>query len=75
MPRTTPTLSEIAADFTLWGEYYDINGHDSREQWEAIGQQTRVQILRDAFGPPEICDECGRNPHDDRGDGSCAYCD
>jgi len=75
MPRTTPTLAEIAADFRLWGEHYDVDGHDSPEQWEAIGQRARLAILRHAFGPPTICDQCGRNPHDDHGDGSCGHCD
>lgn len=74
MPRNTPTLAEIAADYTLWSEYYDIDGLDTPEQWEQLGQDARVQILREAFGAPEICAHCGRNPHDDRGDGLCGHC-
>lgn len=52
MPRSTPTYAKIAADYALWGEYYDIDGHDSREQWEQLGQTIRVQMLRDVFDDP-----------------------
>lgn len=74
MPRITPTLAEIAADYTLWGEYSDVDGLDSREQFEALGQSARVQLLRDAFGPPETCDHCGRNPYEVRSSGLCPDC-
>jgi hypothetical protein len=49
MPRTSPTLAEIAADFRLWGEYYDVDGLDTLEQWDAIGQTARIELLRDVF--------------------------
>ena len=72
MPRTTPTLAEIAADFRLWGEYYDVDGLDTLEQWEALGQRARVDQLRTAFEEQlfaafdsEPCRDCGQ---------SCADC-
>lgn len=75
MPRNpAPTYAEIAADYALWGKYFDVDGLDSPEQWEALGQAARVQMLREAFGPPTICDQCGRNSHDERGDGACGHC-
>lgn len=53
MPRNpAPTLAEIAADYALWGKYFDVDGLDSPEQWEALGQAARVQMLRDAFDDP-----------------------
>jgi len=49
MPRNSPTLAEIATDYTLWGEYFDVDGHDSPEQWEAMSQSARLALLRYAF--------------------------
>ena len=57
---TRPTLAEIAADYALWGEYFDVDGYDSPEQWEAMSQSARLALVRHAFGQPTICDQCGR---------------
>ena len=66
MPRKSPTLAEIAADFRLWGEYYDVDGLDWRsitrrmlEHWEALDQSAREELLRDAFDA-EPCRDCGQ---------------
>ena len=59
MPRPTPTYAEIAASYELWGEYYDVDGHDSREQWEQLGQSARLEQLRAAFDS-EQCRDCGQ---------------
>ena len=50
MSRMSPTYAEIAASYALWMEYYDIDGHDTLAQWEQMGQDARVEMLRDAFG-------------------------
>ena len=59
MPRPTPTYAEIAADFRLWGQYYDVDGHDSRKQWERMTFRDRMAKLRAAFDP-EPCRDCGQ---------------
>ena len=49
MPRNTPTFAEIAADFRLWGEYYDPYGHDSPEHWASMTLRDRLEKLQAAF--------------------------
>jgi hypothetical protein len=72
MPRNSPTLAEIAADFRLWGEYFDVDGHDSLEQWEAIGQRARLEMLQAAYDHSRTLPRLRRanNLHG----GSCANC-
>jgi hypothetical protein len=72
MPRNTPTLAEIAADFRLWGEYFDVDGLDSPEQWEHMTFRDRLEKVRAAFDP-EPCRDCGA-PTYNLGGGSCWYC-
>lgn len=60
MSRTSPTLAQIAADYTLWGEYFDVDGHDTLEQWEQMGQSARVEMLRYAFDDPYADGPSGR---------------
>jgi len=72
MPRTTPTLAEIAADFRLWGEYYDVDGLDTLEQWEAMGQRARLEMLQAAYDATP-CRDCGV-PTYNLYAGSCADC-
>jgi hypothetical protein len=59
MTRPSPTLAEIAADFRLWGEYYDVDGHDSPEQWERMTFRDRLEKLHAAFDA-EPCRDCGQ---------------
>jgi hypothetical protein len=72
MPRTSPTLAEIAADYTLWGECYDVDGHDSPEQWERRSFRDRLEMLQAAYDA-EPCRNCGV-PTYNLGGGSCANC-
>ncbi len=57
-----PTRAEIAANFTLWGEFVDTLGLDTREQFEATTDAARLAVMADCFGPetPDAtCRECG----------------
>ena len=72
MPRNSPTLAEIAADFRLWGEYYDVDGHDSPELWERWSFRDKLEMLHAAYDA-EPCPECGVPTHSLHG-GSCANC-
>lgn len=75
MPRNTPTLAEIAADYALWGKYFDIDGLDSPKQWARKSFAYRLEMLRRSFAG-EPCVECGRIMHNLDGlDGeACAEC-
>ena len=74
MTRTSPTLAEIAADYRLWGDYYDVDGHDSPEQWERMTFRDRLEMVQRSFAG-EPCVECGRIIHslDGRGE-PCGEC-
>ena len=61
MPRTSPTLAEIAATYELWSHYFDVNGLDSPEQWERMTQRERLEMLQFAFlVEPELIAEYPR---------------
>ena len=72
MPRNSPTLAEIAADYTLWGQYFDVDGHDSPEQWERKSFADRLAMLHAAYDP-EPCRDCGALTYNLHG-GSCGEC-
>ena len=59
MSRNSPTLAEIAASYKLWGEYYDVDGHDSPEQWERMTFRDRLAMLQSSFAG-EPCRDCGQ---------------
>lgn len=50
------TYKEISASFSLWGEYFDIDGLDNEEDFEARSLESRIAMLERAFG--KECEEC-----------------
>lgn len=50
----THTYSEIANDYTLWGQYVDTAGLDSREKFEAITEDEKIAMQVACFGAEEV---------------------
>ena len=50
MPRTSPTQAEVASSYTLWCEYFDTLGIDSREDFDAMLNSEKMEMLAFAFG-------------------------
>jgi len=46
----TYTYSEIANDFTLWGQYVDTAGLDSRERFDGMTVADKIAFQKDCFG-------------------------
>lgn len=49
--RTTITYAEIASDFTLWGEYVDTMGLDTRSKFDAQTVDEKIEFIAKCFGP------------------------
>jgi len=41
-----PTRTEIASNFALWQEYCDPHGHTTREEFDAMTVEEKVQFQR-----------------------------
>jgi len=50
MPRTSPTQAEVASSYTLWCEYFDTLGIDSREDFDAMLNSEKMEMLAFGFG-------------------------
>ena len=50
MARTSPTQAEVASSYTLWCEYFDTLGIDSREDFDAMLNSEKMEMLAFAFG-------------------------
>jgi hypothetical protein len=47
---TEPTIEQIAADYELWQEYVDPNDTMSREEFDELSYDDRVEFMRDIWG-------------------------
>lgn len=45
------TYTEIANDYTLWIQYVDASATMTREEFDAMTQEQKVDIQVEAFGP------------------------
>lgn len=45
------SYDEIAKDFTLWQEYVDTDGVTSKDEFDAMTIEQKVQLQIDTFGP------------------------
>ena len=50
MARTSPTQAAIASSYTLWCEYFDTLGIDSREDFDAMLHSEKMEMLAFGFG-------------------------
>ena len=50
MARTSPTQAAIASSYTLWCEYFDTLGIDSREDFDAMLNSEKMEMLAFGFG-------------------------
>ena len=50
MARTSSTQAEIASNYTLWCEYFDTLGIDSREDFDAMLNSEKMEMLAFGFG-------------------------
>jgi len=46
-----PTRAEIAASFSLWGQFVDPSGLDTRERFDAMTDAAKFAFMADCFGP------------------------
>lgn len=46
----SPTSTEIAEDFDLWGHYVDPDATMTREQFDALTVSEKIDIQREVFG-------------------------
>ena len=46
----SPTNKQIAKSWKLWQEYADIDGDDSKQEFNKMTQNEKVEILNDMFG-------------------------
>lgn len=46
----SPTYQEIATSYSLWKEYADPEGRDSKEWFEFKSVEQKVKILVECFG-------------------------
>jgi hypothetical protein len=53
MKMKTHTYSEIANDHTLWGQYVDTAGLDSREKFDAMTEAEKLAVQVECFGAEE----------------------
>ena len=49
------TNAQIAADIDLWNEYFNVDAMMTDEEFHAMTEEERLQMLVDAFG--EDCEE------------------
>ena len=54
-----PTRSQIAADYTLWGEYVDPQGRMPRAEFDAMSIKEKVKMQNDIFGATPVADLTG----------------
>lgn len=47
--KTAYTYTEIATDFDLWREYYDTDAEMSREEFDSMSIEQKVNLQKDAF--------------------------
>ena len=50
MARTSSTQAAIASSYTLWCEYFDTLGIDSREDFDAMLHSEKMEMLAFGFG-------------------------
>ena len=43
------TMTEIAEDFNLWGEYVDPGANMTEEEFDALTTEEKVQMQREMF--------------------------
>lgn len=47
---TYKTNREIAENFELWQEYFDTDGHTSREDFDAISVEEKERMIEEVNG-------------------------
>lgn len=47
---TTPSRIEIARNFALWGQYFDTGATMSSDEFDAMSEADKLDLLADAFG-------------------------
>ena len=50
------TMTEIAEDYNLWGEYVDTQATMTEEQFDALSIEEKVQMQREMF-PGDAAEE------------------
>ncbi len=45
-----PTYNEIASNYQFWMEYIDVIGLDTKEQFESLSLQRKIDMLVQCFG-------------------------
>lgn len=45
------TYAQIAADFELWGEYFDTGSEMTEAEFDALSIEKKVALQVEAFGP------------------------
>lgn len=48
-----PTYEQIAKSYDLWGDYVDPHATMSKETFDALSTEVKVQMQIDMFGPEE----------------------
>lgn len=44
------TNNEVASDFNLWQEYFDVDGTMSEAEFDAMSIEEREAMIEDAYG-------------------------
>lgn len=57
MTQQRPTYHQIASDFALWQEYFDIYGVDTQEAFSQRHLEEKLRELAEAFGPESAEEE------------------
>ncbi|HUM37201.1 MAG TPA: hypothetical protein PLQ85_10055 [Anaerolineae bacterium] len=53
---STPTRTQIAADFSLWGQYVDADATMTRAEFDSMSMAEKLQLQQDAFGAETVGD-------------------
>jgi hypothetical protein len=74
--NATPTRSQIATSFALWGEYFDTGREMTRAEFDSLSRLDKIRLQLDAFGIPKHDIEAQQLGAANHGDGeTIALCD